>query len=106
MTRYVVAGLLTTPGVPASSFGIRKSSVSDVNDDGVADLIVHFNRVDLVDDGQLAIGTTRLVPFFVSPRNRRYDPRRPDFMDVAGGFPVLTGGAGGGCTILVTSGTP
>jgi hypothetical protein len=27
----------------------------------------------------------------------RYDPRRPDFMDVAGGFPDLTGGAGGGC---------
>jgi hypothetical protein len=36
----------------------------------------------------------------------RYDPRRPDFMDVAGGFPDLTGGAGGGCTTLVTSGTP
>ena len=38
-----------------------KSSVNDVNDDGVADLIVHFNRIELVDDGQLAIGTTRLV---------------------------------------------
>ena len=35
-----------------------------------------------------------------------YDPRRPDFMDVAGGFPVLTGGAAGGCCTLVTSGTP
>jgi hypothetical protein len=36
----------------------------------------------------------------------RYDPRRPDFMDVAGGFPDLTGGAGGGCCTFVTSGTP
>jgi hypothetical protein len=35
-----------------------------------------------------------------------YDPRRPDFIDVAGGFPVLTGGAGGGCCTFVTSGTP
>jgi hypothetical protein len=25
-----------------------------------------------------------------------YDPRRPDFIEVAGGFPALTGGAGGG----------
>ena len=25
-----------------------------------------------------------------------YEPRRPDFIDVAGGFPALTGGAGGG----------
>jgi hypothetical protein len=25
-----------------------------------------------------------------------YDPRRPDFIDVAGGFPARTGGAGGG----------
>jgi hypothetical protein len=25
-----------------------------------------------------------------------YEPRRPDFIDVAGGFPDLTGGAGGG----------
>lgn len=38
-----------------------KSSVNDVNNDGIADLIVHFNRIDLVDDGQLATGTTRLV---------------------------------------------
>jgi DNA/RNA endonuclease G (NUC1)/uncharacterized protein YjdB len=38
-----------------------KSSVNDANNDGVADLVVHFNRMDLVDDGQLAIGTTRLV---------------------------------------------
>ena len=36
----------------------------------------------------------------------RYDPRRPDFIDVAGGFPVLTGGAVGGCWTLVRSGTP
>jgi hypothetical protein len=27
---------------------------------------------------------------------RAYDPRRPDFIEVAGGFPALTGGAGGG----------
>jgi hypothetical protein len=38
--------------------------------------------------------------------NARYDPRRPDFIDVAGGFPDLTGGAGGGCWTFVTSGTP
>jgi hypothetical protein len=25
-----------------------------------------------------------------------YDPLRPDFIEVAGGFPDLTGGAGGG----------
>lgn len=25
-----------------------------------------------------------------------YDPLRPDFIEVAGGFPALTGGAGGG----------
>jgi hypothetical protein len=29
-------------------------------------------------------------------RRRAYEPRRPDFIDVAGGFPALTGGAGGG----------
>jgi len=36
----------------------------------------------------------------------RYEPRRPDFIDVAGGFPDLTGGIGGGCCTFVTSGTP
>ena len=36
-----------------------------------------------------------------------YEPLRPDFIDVAGGFPDLTGGAGGGAfSILVASGTP
>jgi hypothetical protein len=39
-------------------------------------------------------------PFFLAMRmrfgGRAYDPRRPDFIDVAGGFPALTGGAGGG----------
>jgi hypothetical protein len=35
-----------------------------------------------------------------------YDPLRPDFIDVAGGFPALTGGgAGGGCRTFVASGT-
>jgi hypothetical protein len=29
-------------------------------------------------------------------RGSDYDPRRPDFIDVAGGFPARTGGAGGG----------
>jgi DNA/RNA endonuclease G (NUC1) len=50
-----------TVGVDTNGRDGFKSSVNDVNDDGVADLIVHFNRIDLVDDGQLAIGTTRLV---------------------------------------------
>jgi hypothetical protein len=37
----------------------------------------------------------------------RYDPRRPDFMDVAGGFVLRTGAAGTwGCCTLVASGTP
>jgi hypothetical protein len=36
-----------------------------------------------------------------------YDPLRPDFIEVAGGFPDLTGGAGGGgCWSFVASGTP
>jgi len=35
-----------------------------------------------------------------------YDPLRPDFIEVAGGFPDLTGGAGGcGCWTFVASGT-
>lgn len=50
-----------TVGIDTNGNDGFKSSVSDVNNDGVADLIVHFNRVELVDDGQLAIGTTRLV---------------------------------------------
>jgi hypothetical protein len=41
--------------------GDLKSSVQDVNNDGVPDLTVHFNRIDLVDDGELAVGTTRFV---------------------------------------------
>lgn len=35
---------------------------------------------------------------FDDPRRSDYDPRRPDFIDVAGGFPALTGGAGGGAS--------
>jgi hypothetical protein len=36
-----------------------------------------------------------------------YDPLRPDFIEVAGGFPDLTGGAGGGgFSIFVASGIP
>jgi DNA/RNA endonuclease G (NUC1) len=50
-----------TVGIDTNGNDGFKSSVNDVNDDGVADLIVHFNRDQLVDDGQLAIGTTRLV---------------------------------------------
>ena len=50
-----------TVGIDTNGGDGFKSSVNDVNDDGVADLIVHFNRIELVDDGQLAIGTTRLV---------------------------------------------
>jgi DNA/RNA endonuclease G (NUC1) len=38
-----------------------KSSVEDVNNDGIADLIVHFNRDDLVEDGLLTVGTAQLV---------------------------------------------
>ena len=35
-----------------------------------------------------------------------YDPRRPDFIEVAGGFPACTGGFGAcGCGTLVLSGT-
>jgi hypothetical protein len=33
------------------------------------------------------------------------DPRRPDFIDVAGGLPVLTGGGVGACFTFVASGT-
>jgi DNA/RNA endonuclease G (NUC1) len=50
-----------TVGIDTNGNDGFKSSVNDVNNDGVADLIVHFNRDELVDDGQLAIGTTRLV---------------------------------------------
>jgi hypothetical protein len=50
-----------TVGIDTNGNDGFKSSIKDVNNDGVADLIVHFNRIDLVDDGQLAIGTTRLV---------------------------------------------
>jgi DNA/RNA non-specific endonuclease len=50
-----------TVGLDTNGSDGFKSSVNDANNDGVADLIVHFNRIDLVDDGQLAIGTTRLV---------------------------------------------
>ena len=32
------------------------------------------------------------------PRRSDYDPRRPDFIEVAGGFPARTGGAGGGAS--------
>jgi hypothetical protein len=37
-----------------------------------------------------------------------YDPRRPDFIDVAGGFPARTGGGVGACCCcgLAASGTP
>ncbi|MEO8579094.1 MAG: DNA/RNA non-specific endonuclease [Gemmatimonadales bacterium] len=38
-----------------------KSSIKDVNNDGIADLTVHFNRGDLVDDVQLTARTTELV---------------------------------------------
>ena len=50
-----------TVGIDTNGSDGFKSSVNDVNNDGVADLIVHFNRVELVDDGQLGTGTTRLV---------------------------------------------
>lgn len=43
----------------------------------------------------------------VRGRGPGYDPLRPDFIDVAGGLPDLTGGAGGGAfSILVASGIP
>src|SRR3954466_10309375 len=35
-----------------------------------------------------------------------YEPRRPDFWEVAGGFPARTGGGGACCWTLVVSGTP
>jgi ketosteroid isomerase-like protein len=38
-----------------------KSSLRDENNDGIQDLVLHFERSALVDDGQLAGGTTRLV---------------------------------------------
>ena len=47
--------------------------------------------------------TTR---FTIVTSASRYDPLRPDFIEVAGGFPALTGGAGGGgCWTFVMSGT-
>ena len=38
-----------------------KSDMRDANNDGVQDLVLHFERRDLVDDGQLTSGITRLV---------------------------------------------
>jgi DNA/RNA endonuclease G (NUC1)/PKD repeat protein len=38
-----------------------KSSIEDANNDGIPDLILHFNRGDLVDNGQLTNQTTQLV---------------------------------------------
>jgi len=45
--------------------------------------------------------------FRVSPASQDYEPRRPDFMDVAGGLPARTGGLGTFCcgTTFVLSGT-
>jgi hypothetical protein len=43
-----------------------------------------------------------------NPDNSRpdYDPLRPDFIEVEGGFPALTGGTGGACCCtFVRSGT-
>ena len=48
-------------GVDRNGSAGLKSTVDDVNSDGIADLLVHFNRIDLVDGGQLAVGTIRLV---------------------------------------------
>ena len=49
----------------------------------------------------------RAGPGRPATRNKGYDPLRPDFMEVAGGFPEWTGGAGVcGCWTLVASGTP
>jgi hypothetical protein len=74
----VIVTIFGTPAIDASSIDIRsvrigttgidehgddglKSALRDVNDDGVADLIVHFDRNDLVRGGQLTGGTTELL---------------------------------------------
>jgi DNA/RNA endonuclease G (NUC1) len=41
--------------------GASKAQVEDVNQDGITDLVLHFDRDTLVADGQLTSGTTQLV---------------------------------------------
>jgi DNA/RNA endonuclease G (NUC1) len=50
-----------TVGIDTNGNGGSKSSVKDVNKDGRADLVVHFDRADLLDGGRLTTGISRLV---------------------------------------------
>lgn len=50
-----------TTGVNTKRKGGFKFSLEDANRDGIIDLILHFDRSDLVDDGQLTDATTELV---------------------------------------------
>jgi hypothetical protein len=50
-----------TTGIDENGGAGLKSGLRDVNSDGVADLIVHFDRNDLVRAGQLTGATTELL---------------------------------------------
>jgi PKD repeat protein len=50
-----------TVGIDTKGNDGFKSSIEDANNDGIPDLIVHFDRGDLVDGGALTNQTTQLV---------------------------------------------
>jgi DNA/RNA endonuclease G (NUC1)/PKD repeat protein len=50
-----------TVGIDTNGNDGFKSSIEDANNDGIPDLIVHFDRGDLVDGGALTNQTTQLV---------------------------------------------
>jgi hypothetical protein len=50
-----------TVGIDTKGNDGFKSSIEDANNDGIPDLIVHFDRGDLVDGGAITNQTTQLV---------------------------------------------
>lgn len=56
-----IVGAGAAVGVAAQGNGRPMASLDDVNGDGVADLVLHFDRASLIASGAIQAGTTRLV---------------------------------------------
>ena len=54
-----------------------KSQVQDVDNDGIADLIVHFKRSALIGDGQVTSRTTQLLLRANLTDGRQFEARGP-----------------------------
>jgi PKD repeat protein len=55
--------------------GDAKSSIADLNRDGIADLVVHFNRDELVSSGALGASTSELVLYANLTDGRQIEAR-------------------------------